>query len=150
MDIDTDLEELESESQLHYAIDMDWYQEKGRSFMSMATRRLCPSSQKRIPKTEVTLFKNFKQCCSKSENYIEPTMPLLEIIYRIFLANSNKPLSLKQLHEKLTRLSNNNDNRDISIVKLKQIIDSDRYYGFGPVEVIDNYEDEPNVESQND
>jgi hypothetical protein len=151
MDFETEQEVLEEDSQLHYAIDMDWYREKGRSFMSLATRRLCPSSQKRVPKTESTLFKTFKQCCSKSEHYVEPTMPLLEIIYRIFLANNNQPQSLKQLNEKLLRFSNSsNDNRDISIAKLKQIISNDRYYGLRAVDVIDGCEDEPNTVSQND
>ncbi len=90
------------EAQCHYAIDMNWYQEQERSFTVLATSRLCPSSQKKkIPKSETALLNTLKQCCSKWEGFVTPEMPLLEMIFRLFLANGNQPLALDQIQEKL-------------------------------------------------
>jgi len=122
------------EAQCSYFIDMNWYQERGRSFTLLATSRLCPSSQKKkIPKSETALLNTMKQCCSKWEEFVTPNMPLLEMIFRLFLANSNQPLALEQIQEKLQqRLSDSSEPRDLSISKLKRIIDEDRYYGLRP------------------
>jgi len=79
-------------------------------------------------------LKTMKDCCSKKEDFITPTIPLLEMVFRLFLANSNKPMSLVQIQEELQqRLSASTDPRDVSINKLKRILDNDRYYGLRPV-----------------
>lgn len=123
------------EAQCHYSIDMNWYQEQGRSFAVLAAGRLCPSSQKKkIPKSEAALLNTLNQCCSKWEGFITPDMPLLEMIFRLFLVNGNQPLALEQIQEKLRQsLSESSGARDLSIPKLKRIIDNDRYYGLSPV-----------------
>ncbi len=137
-----------SEAQCSYFIDMNWYQEQGRSFTLLATSRLCPSSQKKkIPKSETALLNTLKQCCSKWEGFVTPSMPLLEEIFRLFLANGNKPLALEQIQEKLQeRLSDSSEPRDLSIPKLKRIIEKDRYYGLKPVTPTDV--EEPNTSPQ--
>ena len=137
-----------SEAQCSYFIDMNWYQEQGRSFTLLATSRLCPSSQKKkIPKSETALLNTLKQCCSKWEGFVTPSMPLLEEIFRLFLANGNKPLALEQIQEKLQeRLSDSSEPRDLSIPKLKRIIEKDRYYGLKPVTPTDV--GEPNTSPQ--
>jgi len=136
------------EAQCSYFIDMNWYQEHGRSFTLLATSRLCPSSQKKkIPKSEAGLLNTTKQCCSKWEGFLTPSMPLLEMIFRLFLASGNKPLSLEQIQEKLQqRLIDSSEPRDLSIPKLKRIIDQDRYYGLRPVAPADV--EEPNISAQ--
>ncbi len=137
-----------SEAQCSYFIDMNWYQEQGRSFTLLATSRLCPSSQKKkIPKSETALLNTLKQCCSKWEGFVTPSMPLLEEIFRLFLANGNKPLALEQIQEKLQeRSSESSEPRDLSIPKLKRIIEKDRYYGLKPVTPTDV--EEPNTSPQ--
>jgi len=138
------------EAQYSYFIDMNWYQEQGRSFMLLATSRLCPSSQKKkIPKSETALLNTIKQCCSKWEGFVTPSMPLLEMIFRLFLANGNEPLALEQIQAKLEqRLSDTSGPRDFSIPKLKRIIDKDRYYGLRPATPTDV--EEPNTSPQSD
>jgi hypothetical protein len=42
-------------------------------------------------------------CCSVHPGYITMDTPLLESIFRVFLANGNKPLSLRELHARLDR-----------------------------------------------
>jgi hypothetical protein len=131
-----------------YFIDMNWYQEQGRSFALLATSRLCPSSQKKkIPKSETALLNTIKQCCSKWEGFVTPSMPLVEMIFRLFLANGNMPLALEEIQEKLQqRLSDSTEPRDLSIPKLKRIIDEDRYYGLRPVTPAEG--GEPNTSGQ--
>ena len=128
-----------------YSIDMNWYQEQGRSFALLATSRLCPSSQKKkIPKSETALLNTLKQCCSKWEGFVTPGMPLVEMIFRLFLANGNKPLALEQIQGRLQqRLSDSSEPRDLSISKLERIINEDRYYGLRPTAPTDV--EEPNT-----
>jgi hypothetical protein len=127
---------------------MNWYQEQGRSFPLLATSRLCPSSQKKkIPKSETALLNTIRQCCSKWEGFFDPNTPLLELIFRLFLANGNSPLSLQEIKDKLQqRLSDTSGPRDLSIHKLKRIIDYDCYYGLRPT-TLPGVE-EPNAEPQ--
>ena len=111
-------------------IDMDWYKEQERSFMLLATSRLCPSSHKKLPKSEAGLLSTLKQCCSKWDGFLNQNMPLMEIVFRLFLANGNKPLSLEQIQTKLQhQLTDTLGSRDISIPRLKRIIDDDHFYG---------------------
>ncbi len=140
------------ESKCRYSIDMNWYREQERSFTLLATSRLCPSSQKkRLPKSETALLNTFKQCCSKSEEFITPNMPLAEAIFRILLANGNKPLTLQQIQAKLQqRLSDISGARDLSIPRLKRILDCDSYYGLRSVNTTDEEEEEPNTAPQSD
>jgi hypothetical protein len=134
----------DSEVKYKYSIDLSWYREQERSFVLLATSRLCPSSQKKkIPKTDAAILNTMKQCCSKSEDFITPELPLAECIFRLFLANGNKPLSLQQIQARLQqRLSDISGTRDLSVPKLQRILDSDRFYGLKITETDD--EEEPN------
>jgi hypothetical protein len=60
-------------------------------------------------------------------------MPLLEMVFRIFLANGNQPLKLGQIQEQLQQLGDISGTRDLSIPRLKRILDNDQYYGLRPV-----------------
>jgi hypothetical protein len=126
-----------AEAGLRYFIDLDWYQQQERSFATLATSRLCPTSRKKEKtKSEAALLRTIKQCCSKRDGYITPNMPLLEMVFRLLLANGNEPLELGQMQEQLQKwLGDTNNSRDLSIPKLKRILDNDRYYGLRPAPV---------------
>jgi hypothetical protein len=123
-----------AEAGLRYFIDLDWYQEQERSFATLAASRLCPTSRKKEKtKSEAALLRTIKQCCSKRDGFITPNMPLLEMVFRLLLANGNEPLELGQMQEQLQKwLGDTNNSRDLSILKLKRILDNDRYYGLRP------------------
>ena len=56
-----------TEGEPSYFIDLKWYEEKGRSFFTLARSRLCPSCQAKYPsapKTDAKLFTAFRNCCS--------------------------------------------------------------------------------------
>jgi hypothetical protein len=44
-----------------------------------------------------------RACCSLKPGYITLDTPLLESIFRLFLSNGNKPLSVLELHEHLDK-----------------------------------------------
>jgi hypothetical protein len=122
------------EAQSTYHIDMDWYQEQGRSFALLATSRLSPSSPMKIPKSKTALLNTIRQQSSKKEGFITPDLPLMEMIFRLFLTSGNQPLALEEIRERLEQcLSETGAHRDLSIPKLKRIIEHDRYYGLRPV-----------------
>lgn len=122
------------EVRLRYFIDLDWYQQQERSFATLAASRLCPTSRKKEKtKSEAALLRTIKQCCSKRDGFITPNMPLLEMIFRLLLANGNQPLELGQMHEQLQKwLGDTSNARDLSIPKLRRILEGDRYYGLKP------------------
>ncbi len=84
-------------------IDLPRYQESKRSFFALAHSRLCPKCQERL-KGEISdadLIANFKDCCSKSRRFVSVGLPILESIFRLFLANGNEPLDLEELSKQL-------------------------------------------------
>src|SRR2546428_12154657 len=107
---DDEVTEVEREAP-RFFIDMQWYEQHGRSFRAMAQGRFCPSCQakigtsteERVPtvdkKSHRVVYEVrevqygeqpmavIRTCCSKQRNYITPETPLLEAIYRVFLAN---------------------------------------------------------------
>ncbi len=127
---DTGLDEV----RLRYFIDMDWYQQQERSFAMLAASRLCPTSRKKEKtESEAALLRAIRQCCSKRDGFITPTMPLLEMIFRLLLANGNQPLELEQIQEQLQKwLGDSSNIRDLSVPKLKRILSNDKYYGLRP------------------
>ena len=133
-DITTAQDVNDEEIQTRYFVDLNWYQEQGRSFAILAASRLCPTSRKKEKsKSEAALMRTIKQCCSKREGFISSNMPLLEMVFRIFLANGNQPLKLGQIQEQLQKLGDISGTRDLSIPRLKRILDNDQYYGLRPV-----------------
>ena len=117
-----------------YFIDLDWYQQQERSFATLAESRLCPTSRKKEKtKSEAALLRTIRQCCSKRDGFITPNMPLLEMIFRLLLANGNQPLELEQMQEQLQKwLGDTSNSRDLSVPKLKRILSNDQYYGLRP------------------
>ena len=49
------------------------------------------------------MWEAIRACCSLKPGYITMDTPLLDSIFRVFLANGNKPLSVRELHERLNK-----------------------------------------------
>ncbi len=108
-----------------FFVDPQWYEEHGISFSTVAQARLCGSCSMKLgtfieerfpvvdPKTKRVVFENrrvpyaanplpiIRDCCSKSRDYITHETPLLEAIFRVFLANGNQPMTVATLREHL-------------------------------------------------
>ncbi|MBE0479592.1 MAG: hypothetical protein IBX68_01285 [Dehalococcoidia bacterium] len=121
----------EGAGEKRYFIDPNWYHEHERSFAVLISSRLCPASQKKkVAKSENALLKTISQCCSKWEGFITADMPILEVVFRILLANGNQPLSLDEIRDRLQQiLTDTTGPRELSIERLERILARDDYYG---------------------
>ena len=111
-------------------VDIDWYQQNSRSFLALAQGCLCPKCQKRFKgKISVDdLFKTIKGCCSKTPGFITGRLPVLESIFRLFLANGNQPLELEELGKQLSEWRDGDTYRASAEI-LSRLLYSDQYYG---------------------
>jgi hypothetical protein len=137
-----------------YFVDTQWYEAHGRSLRAMAQGRFCPSCQakigttssERVPivdkKTNRVVYEVrdvpfgdqpmavIRSCCSKQRNYITPETPLLESIYRVFLANGNQPATLERVREQLGDwVSVRERPHGYASELVERLIERDRRYG---------------------
>jgi len=119
-----------SKSGQFWHVDLDWYQQSGRSFYFLARGCLCPSCRERLMAggTEITdtgLLTAIKDCCSREHGFITGRLPLLECVFRLFLANGNQPLATEELARQLNdRLGEYG--RQTSAEVLSRILSHDR------------------------
>jgi len=109
-------------------IDLDWYQQNNRSFSALVQGCLCPKCREQLKEGEISavdLLTTIKDCCSKAPDFINGRLPILESIFRLFLANGNQPLDLEELRKQLS----NWRGRATSVEILPRLLENDRYYG---------------------
>lgn len=71
------------------------------------------------------------KCCSRKDGFIDPQMPIQEIIFRLLLAGGNKAMKLNQLHYLLTEeWATPMNPKNIYVADLRKILARDNYYGF--------------------
>ena len=126
-DIDTD------QARPRWFIELDWYQPNNRSFFALARDCLCPQCRKqlRVEEGEISaadLLSNIRGCCSKAPDFVTGELPILESIFRLFLANGNQPLDLEELGQQLGERRGGDASRT-SIEILSRLLKSDQYYG---------------------
>lgn len=104
-----------------FHIDMDWWRENNRDIRVYMRDMLCPecrisyaegASQGEIDWVDEQtgevhrvdgLWHALRTCCSQRATFITPHTPVIEAVFRTFLANGNKPLSVQELYELLDR-----------------------------------------------
>jgi len=129
-----DIEDINSDQvRLRWFINLDWYQSNNRSFFTLAQNCLCPKCRQQLKVEEgeiaaADLLKAIKNCCSREPGFITGGLPILESIFRLFLANGNQPLDLEELGEQLSERRGRT-----SVEMLSRLLGSDRYYGLGQV-----------------
>ena len=118
-------------------IDLEWYQSNNRSFITLVQACLCPECKKRLQKEQAEILlpeilTNIKDCCSKNPEFITSELPILECVFRLFLANGNQPLGLQELENQLAERRRGDIYRT-SINVLPRLFASDQYYGLKQV-----------------
>ena len=116
-------------------IDLDWYQQNNRSFFALAQRCLCPKCCEQLKEGEISsndLLSTIKDCCSKTPDYITGKLPILESIFRLFLARGNQPLDLEELGKQLSEWRGGDSYRTSTEI-LSRLLNSDQYYGLRQV-----------------
>lgn len=115
-------------------IDLDWLEQHNRSFLALAQGCLCSKCTKKQKDTEpispAELISGIEGCCSKSSEFITSELPILDSIFRLFLANGNQPLSLQELSKQLAK--RRGDSPRTSVEVLSCLLGDERYYGLRP------------------
>lgn len=149
------VETREVAEEIRYFVDPQWYEERAMVFSVVAQGRLCYSCAGKLgsfveerypvidPKTKRVTFEFrrvpyaanplpiIRDCCSRARDYITPETPLLEAIFRVFLANGNQPMTVAAVREHLlTYLPEMAALRsDYPVEMLERLIRADRAYG---------------------
>ncbi len=126
-------EESTLQSETRWAIDLNWLKTTRRSFSVLARGGLCPKCRKKlradVMEVKATdLLKAIQSCCSKSPDFISVGLPFQESVFRIFLANGNKPLTLTELGAQLNQRYGYDVYRT-SPAFLSRVLKHDEYYG---------------------
>lgn len=148
-------EPVEAVEEAKYFVDPQWYDERGLVFNVVAQARLCSSCSTKLgsfveerypvidPKTKRVTFEYrrvpyaanplpiIRDCCSRARDYITPDTPLMEAIFRVFLANGNQPMTVSTVREHLlTYLPEMAALRsDYPVQLLERLIRADLSYG---------------------
>jgi hypothetical protein len=105
-----------------FHIDMDWWKENNRDIRVYMRDMLCPECRVNYAQAAASLgeidwvdeqtgevmrvdglWHSLRTCCSQRPFFITPHTPVIEAVFRTFLANGNKPLSVQELYELLDR-----------------------------------------------
>jgi hypothetical protein len=107
------------DTKLH--IDMTWWRENGRDIRVYMRELLCEEchaeysdylNQQDIDwvdeqtgevKRVDGVWHCLRTCCSGKPDYISPDTPIVDAVFRTFLANGNEPLSSRELYELIGR-----------------------------------------------
>jgi hypothetical protein len=120
-----------------WSIDLDWLEQNNRSFLALARGCLCPDCRQRLDKAKkpfssAEVINHIRDCCSKTPEFFSGRPPLLESIFRVFLANGNRPLGLEELSRQLLKRRSGAP-QPITPEVLSQLLRNEGYYGLRPV-----------------
>jgi len=137
--IEEDIEEVSvEEEELRWAIDPDWFEANNRSLLALVRSSLCSKCRKRLDSEKKwgslkDLMNTVRKCCSNEPDYINGTLPIMESVFRLFLANANQALDLIELGRQLSE-RRGVDTYRTSVEILSRLRKYDEYYGIRPVE----------------
>ena len=123
-------------SRAYYVIDPAQAERQQRDMSALLLSRRCPDCVERVlndkkPPTVRKQIRDMSRCCAQAGDFIQPTMPLKEIVFRLLLKNSNKATSLQSLHWDVTEeWAAPTHPMNITVEVMKQILDSDNFYCF--------------------
>ncbi len=118
-------------------IDVGWYQRSNRSFSLQLQNYLCAKCRKKLGQDLSAvplkkLLKTIGDCCADTPGFISQKLPIMENLFRLFLADGNTPLSIEEIREKLVeRLG---DTYRTSPEILSRLLAKDYYYGLRQVQ----------------
>jgi hypothetical protein len=154
----TDPEEHNEPESVRYFIDSSWFEENRLSFTDIIQARMCDACLERLGeeveerqpvfdrKTGRMSFeaksmpygsnpmKVLRECCSRKKNFIQPDMPTLEAIFRVYLANGNQPMPLSHVREQLQEWCPGGGCQWLLLTdeQMERVLSLDSYYGIRP------------------
>ena len=95
-----------------YVIDVSTFERSGKSFPYALSSRICESCStcedkaaaegSKPPRTPSELMKHIAQNCSQQPDYLLSSTPITEAVFRLLVANSNRPMKLSKIQSELT------------------------------------------------
>ncbi len=138
-EVESQMPEQEQEKQRmpEYVVDEAKLTVHNRSLSVMLLSRRCAECEAKVDvrggagPTIPQQIRQISSHCAKQEGFISPEMPMQEIIFRHILSGGNKPVSLEKLFFVVTQdFFSPLNSRNISMLALSKVLDSDVYYGF--------------------
>lgn len=135
--MDREDEVTDDQPRTRWFIDLDWYPRNNRAFATLAKDAVCPGCAGKLSKkgkdnSAKDLLAAIKSCCSQLPDFITDQLPIMESIFRIFLANGNQPVDVEELSEQLSERRNGDTYRTSPEI-ISRLLRSDCYYGIQEV-----------------
>jgi hypothetical protein len=104
-----------------FHIDFSWWEKQNKDIHVFMHDLLCPECQSALTSSDVTatvdmvdpdtaevrqvdaMWEAIQSCCGLKPDFVPLDAPILDSIFRILLANGNKPLSALELHDRLPK-----------------------------------------------
>ncbi len=124
-----------------YNIKIEDFESKGYSFSYSLYNRMSEEGKNEadnlfdgIP-TDISLASKFMKIisekCSKNDQYVLPGTAISEAIFRILIENENRPMSILEIHSKLTNVwSSVIYLKNLSETVVTRVLEGDNQYGF--------------------
>ena len=134
-----------------YRFSLERLEELNRSPLPLLLARLntaCPSYGKTPADigNPADLVDEISAHCGGDDDFINPAMPLQEILFRTLLLQAGEPMTLADLHEELTeRWSSPIRPITVTLGGLARVLDNDVFYGFAAVPVAEPEPEEPRL-----
>lgn len=130
-------EQINEQPKPCWFIDLGWYQQNSRSLSTLAKNYLCAKCCKRLNAEEkevpaAKLISTIKGCCASDPQFITDKLPILESIFRLFIANGNQPMDLEELSKQLSE-RRGGDTYHTSVEILSRLLKNEGYYGLRQV-----------------
>jgi hypothetical protein len=121
---------------IKYVMDPKILEDQGRSVEALLLARI-PEERRDSIKALPTVKSQIREIAktdAKESEFLDSSMPLRELAFRLILKSGNKSMPLNDLHWTLTEgWAHPTHPMAISVYDLKRIMDSDVYYGFHQV-----------------
>ena len=94
-----------------YFIDVSTYERSGKSFSYALKSRLCETcpgceanagDEPKELRTPSELMRHIGQNCSRQPDYLLSSTPITEAVFRLLIANSNRPMKLSKIQSDLS------------------------------------------------
>lgn len=122
-----------------FRVDVDWHKQRGRSLASLI-RGWVPIVDKKTFAAAVekannkAIFKSLKRYQSVNPEFIPPDLSIKEAIFRVFITESNKPMTPVEIKDKLLDWwKDTGAYKDVEPHIIKRLLDGDDFYGFREV-----------------
>jgi hypothetical protein len=147
------------EEKRRYYVDEKWYTAHNKSFRTVAQTRMCPACrrklgtevQERVPTVDArgrvvyemrsvpfasNPLSEIRKHCSKESGYLTAETPVLEALFRVFLANGNQPIDIDAIREQLASYVPSTERpRGNAPELLQRLLESTNEYGLRQFEL---------------